>query len=80
MMNRAPLIVVAAGGRGAGVDVRGTPRQRAAGWRHRIAAWRARRAARRQLAACQALDPRFAADIGLTPDELAYVDVSGGPT
>ena len=40
------------------------------GWRATLAAWRERRAARRHLRDYLALDPRFARDIGLTPDEI----------
>ena len=42
------------------------------GWRARLAAWRENRAARRYLRVYLALDPRFARDIGLTPDDLAH--------
>lgn len=41
------------------------------GWRARLAAWREARAARRHLRIHLALDPRFARDVGLTPDDLA---------
>lgn len=41
------------------------------GWRALLAAWREARAARRHLRDCLALDPRFARDVGLTPDDLA---------
>lgn len=41
------------------------------GWRARISAWRETRAARRHLADFLRLDPRFARDVGLNPDDVA---------
>lgn len=40
-----------------------------------LAGWRERRAARRLLRACLAADPRFARDIGLTPEEIGVETV-----
>ncbi|MEO8714311.1 MAG: hypothetical protein ABI369_04795 [Acetobacteraceae bacterium] len=36
------------------------------------AAWFENHQARRRLRLCQMLDPRFANDIGLTPDQIAF--------
>ena len=41
------------------------------GWWRRLAVWRENRALRQQLVRCQALDPRFARDIGLSPEAIA---------
>ncbi len=48
-------------------------------WRAALGAWLELRAARRELLDCQALDRRFARDIGLTPEELAYIPLKGWP-
>lgn len=40
-------------------------------WRRRLAQWLETRAARRRLLRYAELDPRLAADIGLTPGDLA---------
>jgi len=42
----------------------------ARGWRAWLARWREASAARRLLRNCLAADPRFARDIGLTPEEI----------
>ncbi len=52
---------------------------RASRWRTTLAAWLEIRAARRELLRCQAFDRRFARDIGLTPEELAYTPLKGWP-
>jgi uncharacterized protein YjiS (DUF1127 family) len=39
-------------------------------WRHRLALWLATLDGRRRLIRCAALDPRFPADIGLTPIDI----------
>lgn len=54
-----------------GIIIGDRPRTAPAGWRAKLAAWREARAARRHLRDCLALDPRFARDVGLTPDDLA---------
>lgn len=43
----------------------------ARGWRAMLARWRENRAARRVLIDCLATDPRFARDIGLTPEQIS---------
>lgn len=48
-----------------------TGRPGSPGWHRLLRSWLENHRARRRLGACAALDPRFAADIGLTPDELA---------
>ena len=40
-------------------------------WRSVLAMWLENYRARRRLRRCLALDPRFARDIGLTPDDIA---------
>ncbi|MBI3517065.1 MAG: hypothetical protein HY060_23790 [Proteobacteria bacterium] len=55
------------------------PAGRARNWRAHLAAWLKTRAARRELLRYQAIDRRFAQDIGLTPEELAYTPLKGWP-
>jgi uncharacterized protein YjiS (DUF1127 family) len=47
------------------------PVRQARGWRAVLAGWLATARARRQLVRYQALDPRLARDIGLTPSDLS---------
>lgn len=50
---------------------RAARRDRPPSWRSILSAWLETYRARRRLLHCLALDPRFARDIGLTPEEVA---------
>jgi len=66
---RAPLASFPPAGHDA--EHRAEPPVKPPSWRARLRRWRETSVARRRLLRCAERDPRLAADIGLTPGDLA---------